>query len=242
MSKLQCIVTSYKRLRYLRPCLESMKLDDVELYVVDGSLDTDIGAFLSQAHAAGLIAGYIRQPDNPGADVLKNLGINNFVTNPEFVISSDDLIYPKGWANLLMENYRKINSRADRYTMCACSTEALIVDYSKKPEDAEGNVYRTINGVRFMEVGYSMVSGAVMDTEAVKRVGGFPVYGKTGCGDVAISRRLRKIGYKVGYFMEPVCDHIGRAKPIDYPEYSATFKVDEDEWFWKAAKDDWTPS
>ena len=75
----------------------------------------------------------------------------------------------------------------------------------------------------------------------MRRVGGFPVYGKTGCGDVAISIRLRKLGYRVGYFMEPWCDHIGRSKPADYPEYSAEFRKDEDVWFYKAGRDDWNP-
>lgn len=242
MMRHQCIVTSYRRLKYLRPCLESMALDSVDLYVVDGGGDAEIAYFLLWAKTGGLVKDYhITSEENPGADVLKNIGIENYVTQPQFIISSDDLIYPPGWATMLTGNYRKLNSGPDKYTMCACSTEALIADYGHKPEHADGNVYRTVNGVRFMETGYSMVAGAVMDTEAVRRVGGFPVYGKTGCGDVAISKRLRTLGYKCGYFMSPVCDHIGRAKPIDYPEYSAAFKIDEDVWFWKAAKDEWKP-
>ena len=219
-----------------------MKLDAVDLYVVDGGGDAEIAYYLLWAKTAGMIADYhITSEVNPGADVLKNIGIEQYVTQPQFIISSDDLVYPPGWATLLMDNYHRLNSGPGKYTMCACSTEEIHFDHKNIPEIADGNAYRSINGVMFMEVGFSMVAGAVMDTAAVKRVGGFPVYGKSGAGDVAISRRLKQLGYMLGYFREPICKHIGKDKVIDYQEYSAAFRIDEDEWFWKAAKDEWKP-
>lgn len=239
----QVIVTSYRRLNYLNQTLESMRQDDVEIIVIDGSAGDggEMERFLQSAYADGLLDEFYQFSEpNPGADVLKNHGVG-CIDQPTFIISSDDLIYPPGWATLLMDNYRKINSGPDKYTMCACSTEELIAEWGKRPEHADGNAYRTINGVKFMGVGFSMVAGAVMDTDAVRRVGCFPVYGKTGCGDVAISKRLGKLGYHVGYFREPVCRHIGREKVADYPEYSAAFRIDEDEYFQKAARDEWRP-
>lgn len=228
--KPQVVVTSYARPKYLIPCLESLRQDDIELYVVDGGSD-----FETMKVVGNMADGQIFMSGNPGADVLKNEGIRVFVTQPRFIITSDDLIFPKGYSKLLLDQYAELNSRPEieKWTMCTCPTEEIARDYQDS--------FPPANGVPIMEIGISMVSGAVIETEAWSRVGGFPIYGKAGCGDVAISLRLRRLGYRLGYFQEPVVKHLGIAKAADYPQYSAAFRLDEDFWYEEARKDIWMP-
>ena len=236
-NKLQRIVTSYRRPKYLEPCLESMKAGgDVELYVVDGDQGGGgvIDAIKRYADDYRLIEG------NPGADVLKNVGIRDFVTQPIFCITSDDFLYPAGWAELAVSNFMIANGattteaqvpalRRLRFAMLASPTEQVIARHTQ-PEgvgDGVGVHYQRINGIELMPTGISMVAGTIMHTEAVREVGGFPVYGKTGQGDIAISRAFRGRGFQVGYLRHPVIQHLGRFKGTDYPEYTADWNADD---------------
>lgn len=224
MSKPIVIVTSYARPQYLEPCLESLRQDDVHLIVVDGG-DSAQSLQIAHRHADRVVS----LAGNPGADVLKNEGIA-LVDQPHFIITSDDLTFPPGYSIALVEQFYRVGSR---YVFCACATEEIVRDHSAK--------FHAVNGVDWLNVGSSMVSGAIMDTAAVRRVGGFPVYGKSGQGDHAISKRLRACGYHVGYFRTPTCRHIGAAKFTDYPEYSQAFATDENQWYARAMADPWKP-
>lgn len=225
--KPQCIVTSYQRPKYLKPCVESMRQDDIELYIVDGGSDEETKRYIREVSD-----GCIFLEDNPGADVLKNVGIQQFVTQPTFIMSSDDLEYPKGWAREIARHYAAVNNTQLRYTMLACATDGIAQSHGTK-------FSRIGDGCHVMEVGYSMVSGAMMDRAVVERVGYFPVYGKTGQGDFAISMRMRTLGYKVGYALNPTVRHIGATKFSDYPVYSAEFAADDEVWRPRALADKW---
>jgi hypothetical protein len=241
LSKLQCIVTSYKRLRYLKPCLESMKLDDIELYVVDGGGDEQIALFLTWAKISGLIADFhITSVENPGADRLKNIGIEKYVTGPEFVMSSDDFLFHRDWSVKLMRQYRALNAAGLRFPMVALPTELVIERHIVK--DQRGK-WATINGVQFMDTSCAMVSGTIMDTAVTRRVELFPVFGRGGHGDVAIGGRMRKCGYQVGYLAEPIIWHLGHEpdKEVHFPEYAAAYDKDTVDWRDVAKRDDWRP-
>ncbi len=220
---LQVIVTSYCRPLYLEPCLKSLRQDEVELYVVDGGSDRQT-IDLIKAYASR----YILLSGNPGADVLKNEGIKAFATNPEFMITSDDIQYPAGYSQKLMAQYEKLNQgrRPPHWTFCACS----LPHYVSHP----GEIH---NGVNVLPTGTSQVLGAIIDTEVCRSVGHFPVYGKSGQGDWAFSKRLRDRGIQMCYFREPVVVHLGLNKLADYPEYSAEFRKDEDYWLPLAQRD-----
>ncbi len=214
---MQVVVTSYQRPKYLKPTLESLRQDDVELFVVDGGSDEETVEYIKKTCDKALFF-----KGNPGADALKTAGVQQLVTDKEFVISSDDLVYPKGYSQLILSQYRQLNKDYFKWTFIACSMDHIIAQV--------GDGYSFINGVKLYPVATSQVAGAIIDTEVCKRVGYFPVYGKSGQGDWAFSRRLREQGLALGYFRYPVLKHIGSDKDIDYPEYSQMFRDDELKW------------
>ncbi len=225
---MQVIVTSYRRLKYLRRTLESLRQDAIELIVVDGGSDEETQKYIRETadHAVFL-------QDNPGADVLKNAGLR-FVKEPEFIVSSDDLVYPKGYSKLIFDQYRALNRGALRWTFVACSLD----NHGGEDTHHYAHEFTYYNGVRVREVGHSQVAGASLDTAVVKAQGGFPTrYGKTGLGDVALSVRLRRLGFKIGYFWDPVLEHIGASKADDYPEYTKEFRKEDDALWPLAARD-----
>lgn len=230
--KLQCVVTSYIRPKYLKPCIESMRQDDIELYIVDGGSDDETLEYIKS-----VADGYHFMKGNPGADVLKNEGIERFVTQPEFVMSSDDLVFQKGWTDRLYSQYKQINSKGFKYPMIASPTTLVYQRHKIEYPDH----FKLVNGVEFFATSCAMVAGTIMDTAATKRVGNFPVYGVAGHGDVAIGRRFKKIGLQVGYFSSPTMEHIGGRREDDYPEYSAVWAEDVKEFWKKAENDDWQP-
>lgn len=234
--KPQCIVTSYCRPKYLHPCLESMRQDDIELYVIDGGSDQSTKDYIRE-----LADGYLFFDGNPGADVLKTEGIRRFVTQPEFIISSDDYLFPAGWTTAVMDQYRVL--RPLGFAMVTCPTELVISrHYEDQPYWANGKAkYARIAGIELMEVGSAMVAGSVMDTAVVRQVGYFPIYGKTGQGDWAMGKRLRALNLKSAYLRHPVIKHLGQNKDTDYPEYSKAFDIDNDKWLPIARQDDWRP-
>lgn len=215
--KTQVIVTSWQRPKYLLPTLHSLRQDNIELYVADGGSDEETIKIIREYADDFLVL-----PGNPGADVSKNEGIRRFVTNPYFIITSDDLLFEKGYSDLIVEQFTKLNSERLVYAMMACSTDHIIYHH-------QAGFVPTEHGFRIMPVGTCMVSGAIMPTQLFHIIGGFPVYGKSGCGDHAISKVLRDLGYKLGFFEDIVCKHIGVNKAHDYADYTTDFRVDEDE-------------
>ncbi len=222
----QIIVTSYQRPKYLKPCIESLRQDDVRIYVVDGGSDQETCNWIKKR-----VDGFKFLNGNPGADVLKNVGIKSFVEDPEFMLTSDDLLYPEGYSRILTENYHQINQgkRPPAWTFCACPRGVML--------DSKRFKFEVRHGVSILPVSYCQVRGAIIDTEVCRQVGYFPVYGRSGQGDCAFSSRLRRAGFKMGYFKLPVVDHLGRHKERDYPDYSKVFAADSDRWHDVAKRD-----
>lgn len=220
---MQVIVTSYARPKYLKPTIESLRQDKIELYVVDGGSDPETCEYIrSVADGALFFQG------NPGADFLKTEGIKAFATEPEVIISSDDLGFPAGYSTLMMEQYRKLNQYGLKWTFVACNLDWIAASFCHE--------FVPVNGVRIREVGVSQVAGAILDVEVCKAVGYFPVqYGKTGLGDCALSKRLRQRGLRLCYLWEPCLAHLGQTKDQDYPEYTQKFRSAENNDLWKAA-------
>lgn len=227
MYKLQVIVTSYQRLNYLKQCIESLRKDFVEIFVADGGSDSE-----TRKYIVSMADGWIFFDGNPGADFLKTEGIKTFVSNPEFMITSDDLVYPSGYSNLLLEQYRLLNKDGLGWSFCACNKWEI----ENNPHYLRQFI--KVNGVEILPVATCQVAGAIIDYDLCESVGFFPNYGRSGQGDWAFSKRLRDVGIKMGYFKRPICKHIGHTKAIDYPEYSAVFARDENKYFHHAREDD----
>jgi len=225
---MQVIITSYCRLKYLRQTVESLRQDDIQLFIADGGSDDETKEYIKSA-----ADGWLFFENNPGADVLKTAGIKEFVTEREFLISSDDLRYPAGYSRLITEQYRKINpaNKKPEWTFVACNMPMIEENHLDSP------AWKMVNGVQLLPVATSQVAGAILDLEACKSVGYFPVYGRSGQGDWAISKRLREVGYHLAYWRAPIIGHIGQDKWHDFPEYSAAFKNDEDSWIESAMWD-----
>lgn len=251
------IVTSFNRPAYLKACLESLKRSDCFIGVVDGGSTTD-----GIAEALDLADDFLIVPNNPGADVLKNEGILRWVLGypngrrlhhkvnlpsvfpipDDFIVTSDDFIFPVSWLNQLIFQWRAIRAAGAklgiRYGMMACPTD-LVIERHTFPEGGGPNRrgcgyhYQKAPGcpeIEIMPTSVTMVAGTIMDTLAVHQCNGFPVYGRTGQGDIAISIELRARNWERGYFKEPVLRHLGQAKYEDYPDYSAAFEADDDIW------------
>lgn len=231
---MQIVVTSYKRLKYLKQCVESIRQDNVQLFIADGGSDEETKEYIKQN-----ADGFIFFEGNPGADFLKTEGIKAFVTDKEFIISSDDLVYPKGYSELILNQYKKLNADGLKWTFCACNMQSLEDEVKKYNNPALHSwKWEIVNGVEILKVVVSQVAGAILDLELCKFVGYFPAYGKSGYGDRAISKRLQALGINLCFFRNPMIDHIGRNKAIDFPEYSADFERDEAVWQDKAARDE----
>jgi glycosyltransferase involved in cell wall biosynthesis len=238
---LQCVVTSFRRPKYLEPCLKSMKVPGVEIYVVDGGSDDETVDIIKR-----YADGYALLDDNPGADVLKNEGIRRFVTNEEFCITSDDFIYPEGWVDDLLDQWDKLKAGPGKsrnrigFAMLASPTELVIERHTREVGDGRGQGfhYVDVEGLWCMPTSVAMVAGTMMNTALTLEAGGFPVYGKTGQGDIAISRIFRAMGYDVGYLRSPVLVHLGQDKASDYPDYTINFDEDDDIYQAKARAHD----
>ena len=228
---MQIVVTSYKRLKYLKQCVESIRQDNVQLFIADGGSDEETKEYIRQN-----ADGSIFFKDNPGADFLKTEGIKAFITDKEFIISSDDLVYPKGYSKLILGQYKKLNKDGLKWNFCACNMLQL-EDEVKKYNNPDWT-WEVVNGVEILKVVVSQVAGAILDLELCKFIGYFPAYGKSGYGDRAISNRLKALGINLCFFRNPMIDHIGKNKAIDYPEYTADFARDEAIWQDKAARDE----
>lgn len=227
---LQVIVTSYRRLAYLKKTVESLRQDQIELFIIDGGSDVETLEYIQGVSDEAL---YLK--DNPGADVLKTEGIKRFITNPEYMVSSDDLGYPAGYSELLMDQYRAINKDGLAWTFMACNQDRRDIHI------AQTKGWSIVNGVEVCSVQHSQVAGAIIDTAATKFVGYFPRHGIYSGGDMAFSKRMRAIGLKVGYFRRPILIHYGQGKMRDYPEYDAACKADRISGTDAARLDDWRP-
>jgi len=211
---MQVIVTSCKRLKYLKRTIESLRQDDVQLIVVDdGSNDPEIESYIRENADIPVLCTV-----NKGADFSKNVGLA-YVTDDIFMITSDDLVYPKGYSKLLEDQYRKINEIELKYMFMACNMYTVEAKLKHK--------WVKINNISLFTVCKSQVAGAILNTKIVRNMGGWPIYGTTGAGDRALSHKLRCAGYLVGYFKNPMIEHIGNQKYTDYPEYSKEFRIDQ---------------
>jgi len=213
--KPQIILTSYIRPKYLIPTVESLRQDDVELYIVDGGSNDETVKFIKQNSNGCLLF-----KNNPGADFLKTEGIKKFVTNDRFIITSDDLVFSKGYSKQLMESHDKLNLDGLKWDFVACGK-------TRHRKEPWCNHFITVNGVGVMPVRYGQVAGAVITTELCKSVGYFPLCGKSGQGDLAYSTFMKNKGIKIGYFQDILIEDIGRFKFRDYPEYTRNFQADE---------------
>jgi glycosyltransferase involved in cell wall biosynthesis len=221
---MQVIVTSYQRPRYLRQTVESLRQDDVRLIIVDGGSDPETQEYIQRAaDVAVLLDG------NPGADALKNAGIECAGEAAEVMITSDDLLFPKGYSALALGQYRRLNRFGLKWSFCACS-----MDYIEKWPPRPWVIH---DGVEMLEVSTCQVSGAILDVGAWRKLGGFPAYGQSGQGDWAFSKRLREAGLRMCYFRQPCLQHLGANKWEDYPEYALAFERDECQWQRKAKLD-----
>lgn len=210
----QVIVTSYRRLAYLKRTVESLRQNDVQLFIVDGGSDNETLGYIKS-----VADGALYFENNPGADYLKTAGIRKFITEPEFMLASDDLEFPKGGVSWAFEQYRRLNADGLQWTFCACNLD-YIDAHPPRP-------FISHCGVDILEVNTCQVSGAIIDTRVCREVGYFPVYGRSGQGDWAFSKRIRARGLRMCYFRRPVLKHIGAAKWKDYPEYAREFEEDE---------------
>lgn len=223
MSKLQVLVISCQRPDYLWKTLASLRQDDVELFVLDGGSGQDV-----QNRIKSIADSHVFFGENLGADRHKNIGIRAFITQPEFLISADDIIYPAGYSTLLLNQYRALNHNGMQWPFMACNFSYI--------EKRGPHPWQMVNGIEVLETGGVQSSCAVVSHAIWEAVGGFPEYGKSGQGDHAIGLRIRKLGYKVGYLRNPVIEHLGDNKERDYPEYARAFQEDEDYWYPKAVQ------
>jgi len=221
---MQVVVTSYCRLMYLKKTVESLRQDDIQLIIVDGGSDEETQQYISQVADKSLLF-----HGNPGADFLKNAGAFGFVDQSEFMVTSDDLLFPKNYSVWALEQYRRLNSDATNWPFVACNMEHI----DRYPPRA----FQSIGGVDILEVETCQVSGALIDWKIFQQVGGFPCYGRSGQGDWAFSRRLRELGFRMGYLRRPCLRHIGATKWQDYPQYAADFEQDERKWQKRARED-----
>ncbi len=210
----QVIVTSYRRLAYLQRTVESLRQNDIQLFIVDGGSDEE-----TRQYIASVADGHLFFENNPGADYLKTVGVKRFATQPEFMLSSDDLVYPKDGVPWAFEQYRRLNRDGLRWTFCACNMD-YIDAHPPRP-------FVSQHGVDILEVNTSQVAGAIIDTAVCRELGYFPVYGRSGQGDWAFSKRVRERGLRMCYFRRPCLKHIGAAKWHDYPDYARDFEEDE---------------
>lgn len=219
------IVTSYQRPKYLWQTVASLRQDDVKLCIVDGGSDPE-----TRARIRGMADCHALLEGNPGADVLKNTGIEQFAgKETEVMVTSDDLLFPQGYSALALKQYQRLNRFGLKWTFCACS-----MDYIEKWPPRPWLIH---DGVEMLEVSTCQVSGALIDVATWRKIGGFPVYGRSGQGDWAISKRLRELKLRMCYFRNPCLKHLGATKWTDYPEYAREFERDEREFQGAAKKD-----
>lgn len=221
---MQVIVTSYRRLKYLVRTVESLRQDPVEIYVVDGGSDEETVAWI-RANADG----WLLFRGNPGADYLKTEGIKRFATQREFILTSDDLLFPGGYSARIMDNYLRLNARYPRieWTFCACSMPHQPI-----------TAWQTINGIECFPTAISQVAGAIIDARIARKVGYFPNYGRTGQGDFAFNARLERIGIRRCCWKDPSIEHIGSEKPRDYPDLHEFYLRDKREHMPHGRRDD----
>lgn len=226
MDKMQVILTSYRRLKYMQQTVASLRQDKVELYIVDGGSDDETVAWIKQN-----ADGWLLFKDNPGADYLKTEGIKTFVTEPEFILTSDDLLFPKGYSERIARNYLRINADYPKidWTFCACQ-----MPHQGIPD----NAWQKVNGIECFPSSKSQVAGAIIDTAICKQVGYFPNYGRTGQGDFAFNKRLQRLGIRRCYWRDPSLVHIGAAKAEDYRELHELYIRDKAVHMAHGKKDD----
>lgn len=208
VTKLQVIVSSCRRPRALEACLASLRQSDIELYVVDGYEGMDTSAIIEQyADDFRLLSG------NPGADVLRNVGLRNFANQPLVFITSEDYVYPAGWAEEVLSNCYRLEDahRAGgrRWGMLACPTQQTIIEHSNYSVAACSRYQSDLfSDMEVLRTDVESGSGILIDREVLRRIGGFPVYGLHGAGAIALNVEMARRGCATGYFKTPVVRHL----------------------------------
>lgn len=232
MDRPQVLVISFDRLTYLKETVAGLRQDPIRLLIVDGGTEEGPARPETRAFIKAAADEAIFLEGNPGADVLKTTGIKRMIDAPEFLIVSDDIGVPKGYTGLCFKQYQALNRDGLKWTFVACPTPDIVkrYDYGKRG-------YGTVNGVQVMAVASSQVCCAIIDTAVCEKVGYFPAYGRSGEGDRAFSRRLIKRGLRVGYWLQPIAQHLGTGVAVLYPEYKKRKDADERLWAKRARSD-----
>jgi len=225
VTKLQCLVTSYRRPAALEACLASMRQWDIQLYAVDGGdRDEDTTAILNR-----YCDRWLGLEGNPGADVLRNVGLQQFITDPVCVISSEDYIYPACWADTLLEQWYALQDAAragaSKWGMIACPEDGYMDGRDESDFYAGNNLFSQ----RRMLPTYGLLgaSGLMVDTDLLRRIGGFPVYGRFGRGLTALSLEMKKRHLLCGYTSDPV---VTVMRGDFAKEYADRRLADHDRW------------
>ena len=219
------LITSYQRLDYLKQTVASLRQDEIELCIIDGGSDEKTCRWISQNADTSIFAS-----GNPGADALKNLGMRHYPNEKVCMLSSDDLVYPIGYAKKLLDQYEQINFGVGRYPIWTFMAGAIHNPGHPYLHETHGAQFTSVNGIPVLPVSHGQVAGAILDVSVWKALGGFPELGISGQGDHAFSNMLWRAGYMVGYFAEPVVEHIGIHRRQDYPDYSRRFEEDQAYW------------
>lgn len=209
---MQVLIQSYRRLKYLKRTVESIRQDDVEVLVVDGGSDMAMVKYIKQVADR-----YLLFKDNPGADFLKNEGIKQLVTEDAFVLSADDIEYPKGYSMTMLDQFKKLNSGGSKFAFCSANMAA--VESQKLP-------WKRVNGVEIYLVTGPQSASAMVSKNALMEVGLYPEYGKYGAGDWAMGRMLLRKRYCCCYTRAPIVVHLGINNYVDYPEFQKAAEID----------------
>jgi glycosyltransferase involved in cell wall biosynthesis len=220
---MQVLVQSYQRLKYLKQTVESLRHDDVEICIVDGGSDAETVEYIGKVANKCLL-----YTDNPGADYLKNEGIKQLITDDHFILSADDIVYPKGYADMMRHRFNLLNKVQLQWVFCSCNMANV---------EAQPIQWKSVNGVELHEVSGPQSASAVVSKVALMQVGLFPVqFGKYGAGDWALGKALLRNKYKCCYLREPMVEHLGNNNAVDYPEFQIKGDLDINENYYKAIK------
>lgn len=209
---MQVLVQSYRRLKYLKQTVDSLRLDDVDLFIVDGGSDQPTKDYIKSVADK-----YLFFNDNPGSDFLKNEGIKHLITDNYFILSADDIEYSEGYSKLMKQQFEKLNWCELKWAFCSSNMEIV---------ENQNLKWSTVNGVDIYQVSGLQSASAIVSRVALMQVGLYPVYGKYGAGDWALGKMLLKSNYHCCYIRQPMVIHLGNNNAVDYPEFQNQANID----------------
>jgi len=203
------VITTYNRLKYLRPTLLNLMKEavlDNHYYIVDGGSNDGTVEYIRELYKEEVLSGYSLYKDNIGADILKSRGAQRFIEGDRGMISSDDLEYPPAYDHVLNFMYDELAKDNKIYGVMAKLD--VIPHEGKRFKDST---------IFFRET--KMQPAGIFNKELLEELGYFPrQYGPLGSGDHALYRRILKLGYKSFWVTPPLVHHTGVHKKDDYPE------------------------